>query len=129
MANASRRPTSTVSHRTGRSFGFRTPQTRYAARGGQLVPVSTADITLDQVGGSISGTGFTPNSPITLGRVYSPGGDDNTETDWQTDATENFTIGVDRRRSARPDADACTSGLEGLECPFGPPLLERSFFA
>ena len=69
--------------------------TRYAARGGQLVPVpvSTADITLDQAAGSISGTGFTPNSPITLRRVYSPGGDDNTETDWQTDATGAFTTG------------------------------------
>ena len=55
--------------------------TSYAARGGQLVPVpvSTADITLDQGSGSFTGsisvTGFPPNSPIQLIRVYSPGGD------------------------------------------------------
>ena len=69
--------------------------TRYAARGGQLVPVpvSTADITLDQAAGSVSGTGFTPNSDITLRRVYLPGGVDNSETDWQTDATGAFNTG------------------------------------
>jgi hypothetical protein len=69
--------------------------TRYAARGGQLLPGpgSTADITLDQAAGSISGTGFTPNSPITLRRVYLPGPSDNTDTDWQTDATGAFNTG------------------------------------
>jgi hypothetical protein len=44
--------------------------TSYAARGGQLVP--TPDISLDQAGGSISGTGFTPNSPITLSGEFTP---------------------------------------------------------
>jgi hypothetical protein len=40
--------------------------TSYAARGGQLVPVPTGpDITIDQAAGTISGTGFTPNSDIT----------------------------------------------------------------
>src|SRR5919112_2794854 len=43
--------------------------TTYAARGGQLVPVSTAYIFLNLGSGlytdTISGTGFTPNSPIT----------------------------------------------------------------
>jgi hypothetical protein len=67
--------------------------TSYAARGGQLVPVQTADITLDQAGGSISGTGFTPNSSITLTRVYSPSGFTFTDTVWQTDATGAFTTG------------------------------------
>jgi hypothetical protein len=69
--------------------------TRYAARGGQLVPrpASTADITLDQAAGSISGTGFTPNSPITLRRVYLPGRSDNINTLWQTDATGAFNTG------------------------------------
>ena len=38
--------------------------TRYAARGGQLVPVP--DISLDQAAGTISGTGFTPNSTVVL---------------------------------------------------------------
>ena len=38
--------------------------TSYAARGGQLVPVP--DISLDPAAGSISGTGFTPNSTIVL---------------------------------------------------------------
>src|SRR5215207_9800275 len=57
--------------------------TSYAARGGKLVPVP--DITLDQGGpgtGIISGTGFTPNSSITLRRVYSPNGEDFTDTLW-----------------------------------------------
>jgi hypothetical protein len=50
--------------------------TRYAARGGQLVPVpvSTADISLDQAAGTISGTGFTPNSEVVITRTYTPGG-------------------------------------------------------
>jgi hypothetical protein len=68
--------------------------TSYAARGGTLVPVSTADITLDQGEpgtGSISGTGFTPNSSITLTRTYSPSGTTFTDTIWQTDATGAFT--------------------------------------
>jgi hypothetical protein len=38
--------------------------TSYAARGGQLVPVP--DISLDQAAGTISGTGFTPNSTVVL---------------------------------------------------------------
>jgi hypothetical protein len=67
--------------------------TSYAAKGGQLVPVPTADISLDQAAGSISGTGFTPNSSITLRRVYSPNGEDFTDTLWQTDATGAFTTG------------------------------------
>src|SRR5215207_8662056 len=46
--------------------------TTYAARGGQLVPVSTADISIDVAAGTISGTGFTPNSPITTTVVFSP---------------------------------------------------------
>ena len=47
--------------------------TRYAAKGGQLVPVSTADISLDQAAGTISGTGFTPNSTLTTFLLtYSP---------------------------------------------------------
>jgi len=38
--------------------------TSYAARGGQLVPVP--DISLDPAAGTISGTGFTPNSTVFL---------------------------------------------------------------
>src|SRR5215212_1781219 len=38
--------------------------TRYAAKGGQLVPVP--DISFDQATGTISGTGFTPNSTVFL---------------------------------------------------------------
>ena len=38
--------------------------TRYAAKGGQLVPVP--DISFDQAAGTISGTGFTPNSTVFL---------------------------------------------------------------
>jgi hypothetical protein len=38
--------------------------TRYAAKGGQLVPIP--DISLDPAAGTISGTGFTPNSLIVL---------------------------------------------------------------
>jgi hypothetical protein len=67
--------------------------TSYAARGGKLVPVPTADITLDQAAGSISGTGFTPNSSITLTRAYSPSGETFTDTEWQTDATGAFNTG------------------------------------
>jgi hypothetical protein len=57
--------------------------TSYAARGGQLVPVPTGppDISLvqntpDEADGTISGTGFTPNSSVTLTRVYSPSGEE-----------------------------------------------------
>jgi hypothetical protein len=64
--------------------------TSYAARGGQLVPVPTADISLDQAAGSISGTGFTPNSPITNTRVYSPNGQSFTDSLVSTDATGAF---------------------------------------
>src|SRR5215208_3879005 len=38
--------------------------TRYAAKGGQLVPIP--HISLDPAAGTISGTGFTPNSLIVL---------------------------------------------------------------
>src|SRR5215213_9204312 len=38
--------------------------TRYAAKGGQLVPVP--DISFDQTAGTISGIGFTPNSTVFL---------------------------------------------------------------
>jgi hypothetical protein len=48
--------------------------TSYAAKGGQLVPVPTADISLDQAAGTISGTGFTPLSPIRIQQEYAPGG-------------------------------------------------------
>jgi hypothetical protein len=50
--------------------------TRYAARGGQLVPVPTGpDITLDQAAGTISGTGFTPNSSsFFVTTAFSPSG-------------------------------------------------------
>jgi hypothetical protein len=64
--------------------------TSYAARGGTLVPVPTADITLDQAAGTISGTGFTPNSPITNSRVYSPNGQSVTDSLVSTDATGAF---------------------------------------
>jgi hypothetical protein len=61
------------------------------------VPVSTADITLDQGSGgftgSISLTGFPPNSSIQLIRVYSPGGDLFVDPFVTTDATGAF---VDR---------------------------------
>jgi hypothetical protein len=62
--------------------------TSYAARGGTLVPV--ADISLDQAAGTISGTGFTPNSPITNSRVYSPNGQSVTDSLVSTDATGAF---------------------------------------
>jgi hypothetical protein len=49
--------------------------TSYAAKGGQLVPVPTADISLDQAAGSISGTGFTPNSSsFFVTTAFSPSG-------------------------------------------------------
>jgi hypothetical protein len=71
--------------------------TRYAARGGQLVPVPTADISLVQgapgFNGIISGTGFTPNSPISLTRVYSPNGEVSTGPSLTTDATGAFSVG------------------------------------
>jgi hypothetical protein len=70
--------------------------TRYAARGGQLV--STADISFDRGSGGlpdgiISGTGFTPNSDITLTLTFSPTGETNTDTLWRTDATGAFSTG------------------------------------
>src|SRR5215218_2194454 len=73
--------------------------TRYAARGGQLVPVPvlTPDITITYQGfdtGTISGTGFTPNSQITVTRTYSPVGQSFTEIT-QTDATGAFTLADD----------------------------------
>jgi hypothetical protein len=67
--------------------------TRYAAKGGQLVPVPTPDISLnmtDAVSGTISGTGFTPNSPITLTLVYLPEGLTFVEGPFPTDATGAF---------------------------------------
>jgi hypothetical protein len=50
--------------------------TSYAARGGQLVPVPTGpDITIDQAAGTISGTGFTPNSSsFFVTTAFSPSG-------------------------------------------------------
>jgi|SRR5215213_5961894 len=74
--------------------------TSYAARGGQLVavPVLTPDITITYQGfdtGTISGTGFTPNSQITVTRTYLPGGPTFTVDDISTDATGAFTIGDD----------------------------------
>lgn len=66
--------------------------TSYAARGGQLVPVPTADIFLDQASGTISGTGFTPNSPITLTRAYSPNGEAFYDYFGDTDATGDFSF-------------------------------------
>ena len=73
--------------------------TSYAARGGQLVPVPvlTPDITITYQGfdtGTISGTGFTPNSQITVTRTYSPVGQSFTEIT-QTDATGAFTLADD----------------------------------
>src|SRR5215208_3046364 len=48
--------------------------TRYAARGGELVPVPTRpDISIDQETSTISGTGFTPNSQFTTNLLYLPG--------------------------------------------------------
>ncbi len=66
----------------------------YAARGGQLVPVPTGpDISLNMTDariGTISGTGFTPNSLITVTNVYSPNGQTFTGTFGSTDATGAF---------------------------------------
>src|SRR5215208_5789311 len=74
--------------------------TRYAARGGQLVPVPvlTPDITITYQGfdtGTISGTGFTPNSQITYTVTYSPSGLTYTGNDVFTDAMGAFTLGDD----------------------------------
>jgi hypothetical protein len=63
--------------------------------------VPTADISFAQADflpgdvryGIISGTGFTPNSPITISRTYTPGGGPITSTEWETDATGAFTTG------------------------------------
>jgi hypothetical protein len=70
--------------------------TSYAARGGQLVPFPTGppDISLvqntpDEADGTISGTGFTPNSSVTLTRVYSPSGEEFSGV-VSTDATGAF---------------------------------------
>jgi hypothetical protein len=66
--------------------------TRYAAKGGQLVP--TANISLDPVSGTISGTGFTPNSRFDLKFGYSPnGGGINFLGFSSTDATGAFVLG------------------------------------
>src|SRR5919112_1723380 len=66
--------------------------TRYAAKGGQLVP--TANISLDPVSGTISGTGFTPNSRFDLKFSYSPnGGGINFLGFSSTDATGAFVLG------------------------------------
>jgi hypothetical protein len=64
--------------------------TSYAARGGQLVPVP--DITLDQASRTISGTGFTPNSTITLMRHYYPVGWGFMDTYGKTDVTGGFSV-------------------------------------
>src|SRR5215216_845097 len=65
--------------------------TRYAAKGGQLVPVPTADISFDQAAGTISGTGFTPNSTIRLVvDVRSPSGVFAVASDEPTDETGAF---------------------------------------
>src|SRR5215208_1130152 len=74
--------------------------TSYAARGGQLVPVPvlTPDITITYQGfdtGTISGTGFTPNSQITYTVTYSPSGLTYTGNDVFTDAMGAFTLGDD----------------------------------
>src|SRR5215211_3709670 len=71
--------------------------TSYAARGGQLVPVTvlTPDITITYQGfdtGTISGTGFTPNSQIRVTRTYLPSGE-TIPSDIFTDATGAFTLG------------------------------------
>src|SRR5215216_8151983 len=70
--------------------------TSYAARGGQLVPVPvlTPDITITYQGfdtGTISGTGFTPNSQIRVTRTYLPSGE-TIPSDIFTDATGAFTL-------------------------------------
>ena len=69
--------------------------TSYAARGGQLVPVPTGppDLSIDQAAGTISGTGFTPNSFITLVLVYPESGGSSTGTSGTTDATGAFVVG------------------------------------
>jgi hypothetical protein len=72
----------------GNTFKNEGQCTRYAAQGGTLV--RKADISLDQAAGSISGTGFTPNSAITSTRVYSPNGQSFTDSLVSTDATGAF---------------------------------------
>jgi len=82
--------------------------TSYAARGGQLVPVPTADISLNQLAGTISGTGFTPNSLLIIEERYSPSGNTRTNINFfSTDATVAFVIG--------PGWDFC----EGDQSPTG----------
>src|SRR5215216_3323045 len=73
--------------------------TSYAARGGQLVPVMvlSLEITITYQGfdtGTISGTGFTPNSQIRVTRTYLPSGE-TIPSDIFTDATGAFTLGDD----------------------------------
>ena len=81
--------------------------TRYAAHGGQLVPVPTANISLDPVSGTISGTGFTPNSRLIFQFEYSPAGVVHQFGDsFSTDATGAFVFG--------PGVDFCApNGVRG----------------
>ena len=66
--------------------------TRYAAKDGQLMP--TANVSLDPVSGTISGTGFTPNSVLDLEFRYSPNGEMITLVGlFSTDATGAFVFG------------------------------------
>jgi hypothetical protein len=68
--------------------------TSYAARGGQLVPVPTGpDISIDQAAGTISGTGFTPNSTIALRGDLTPSSAFFEVSGIPTDATGAFTTG------------------------------------
>jgi Bacterial Ig-like domain len=68
--------------------------TFFFTTGTTVEPCNSADITLDPVG-IISGTGFTPNSWITLTTVYSPNGETTTWPfgTWVTDATGAFSTG------------------------------------
>jgi len=67
--------------------------TSYAARGGQLVPTGP-HLSLDLSAGTISGTGFTPNSPIALSGEFVPNRNFSFITfGLSTDATGAFTTG------------------------------------
>jgi hypothetical protein len=77
----------------GNAFKNEGQCTSYAAMGGQLVPVPTGpDISIDQAAGTISCTGFTPNSTIALRGVLTPSSAF-FEVSIPTDATGAFTTG------------------------------------
>ena|SRR5215203_6388616 len=99
--------------------------TSYAAKGEQLVPVPTADISLDQAAGTISGTGFTPNNGIRIIGVFTPGpsGFSLSPAGPATDATGAFTIQVSQTLLCR-DPSTTSVQLTVTDDPGGVSVTE-----